>query len=156
MAISLLTGATFLDPDNRLDGSLLFFEGEIDDGAMKVAGKRLFAVFTDGTKISILPPSVIWDLEETQGEAIPSELIVDYKKRVLDTLHPEMEKYLEEIRQERLRQSHIKEKYEFNRWKSYYQLDYDILLLSGRQERGENVDLAYGIKLNGRKNMNGI
>jgi len=152
LAISLLTGATFLDPDNRLDGSLLFYDGEIDDGAMKIAGKRLFAVFTDGTKISILPPSIIWDLEETQGEAVSSELIVDYKKRALDTLHPEMEKYLEEIRQERLRQSHIKEKYGVQSLKILIdQLDYDILLLSGRQERGENVDLALRNKIERKK-----
>ena len=117
---------------------------------MKVA-EKIFAVCTDGTKFLFSSISDL-GLRETQGEAIPSELIVDYKKRVLDTLHPEMEKYLEEIRQERLRQSHIKEKYGVQSLKILInQLDNDILVLLGRQERGENVDLALRNKIERKK-----
>ncbi len=145
---SLLSGATFLDPDNRLDGYLLFYEGEIDDGTMKIAGKRLFAVFTDGTTSSIMSPSVIWDLEESKGEPVPSENITTLKKRVLDILHPEMEKYLKEILNERLRQAAIKEKYGIKSLNILIrELDDDILALYGRQERGENVDLALRNKI---------
>ena len=41
----LQKGAVFHDPEGRLDGYILFFEGEIKDGNGKVAGKRLFSYF---------------------------------------------------------------------------------------------------------------
>lgn len=39
---------TFIDPDGDLDGYILYYEGEISDGTGAVAGKRLFALYTDG------------------------------------------------------------------------------------------------------------
>jgi len=95
-----------------------------------------------------MSPSVIWDLEESKGEPVPSENITTLKKRVLDILHPEMEKYLKEILNERLRQAAIKEKYGIKSLNILIrELDDDILALYGRQERGENVDLALRNKI---------
>ncbi len=45
----LQQGATFLDPDGRMDGVLLFFEGQISDGTGEVVGKRLFALYAPRT-----------------------------------------------------------------------------------------------------------
>ncbi len=44
---SFLNGAVFLDPDGKLDGDILFYEGEIRDGMGDVAGKRLFGFYTE-------------------------------------------------------------------------------------------------------------
>jgi len=41
----LTTGATFYDPDGKLDGYILFYEREIKDGTGTVVGKRLFSFF---------------------------------------------------------------------------------------------------------------
>jgi len=43
----LSRGAVFTDPDGKLDGVLMFFEGEVADGRGATAGKRLFALFAD-------------------------------------------------------------------------------------------------------------
>ena len=50
---SLKRGAVFRDPDNKMDGTTLFYEGEIRDGKGDVAGKRLFALFVDATATKV-------------------------------------------------------------------------------------------------------
>ena len=44
LSTSLQQGAVFVDPEGKLDGVLLFYEGEIKDGKGNVAGKRLFVL----------------------------------------------------------------------------------------------------------------
>jgi len=68
---ALQQGATFLDPDGRRDGVLLFFEGQISDGLGEVAGKRLFALFVprSGEPIEPISPAVIWDLAPADNPA---------------------------------------------------------------------------------------
>ena len=62
---SLLNGATFRDPDGRMDGYILFYEGGIKDGTGTTAGKRLFAFYTDdGEEAEPIFPDVIWDRSE--------------------------------------------------------------------------------------------
>ncbi|MDG6999844.1 MAG: hypothetical protein JRN15_12095 [Nitrososphaerota archaeon] len=39
----LQRGSLFLDPEGKLDGFVLFYEGEVRDGTGSVAGKSLFA-----------------------------------------------------------------------------------------------------------------
>ncbi len=52
-------GATFIDPDGRMDGLLWFLETEIRDGAGKIAGRRLFTVYqkTSG-EMTLISPAV--------------------------------------------------------------------------------------------------
>ena len=63
---SLSRGAVFTDPDGRMDGVLLFYEGDVRDGLGQVAGRRLFALYTDLTTGEIRPanPALLWDLAE--------------------------------------------------------------------------------------------
>jgi superfamily II DNA or RNA helicase len=53
---SPLNGATFADPDGRLDGCILFYEGEIKDGTGATAGKRLFGFYTNGKEVNPIFP----------------------------------------------------------------------------------------------------
>jgi len=73
---SLSRGAVFTDPDGRLDGVLLFYEGDVRDGLGQVAGRRLFALYTDLGTGEVRPanPALLWDLAEG-GK--PSELFRD-------------------------------------------------------------------------------
>lgn len=78
----LINGATFIDPDGRLNGYILFYEGEIKDGTGAIAGKRLFSFYQDigdrGLEIGesskpVVPinPAFIWDLVEENNPQSP-------------------------------------------------------------------------------------
>ncbi len=43
----LIRGAVFYDPDGKLEGEIIYFEGEIKDGRGNIAGKRIFAFYFD-------------------------------------------------------------------------------------------------------------
>lgn len=68
LADSLINGATFIDPDGKIDGYILFYEGEIRDGTGAVAGKRLFGFYVCDTEIKPISPAIIWDLAEGQND----------------------------------------------------------------------------------------
>lgn len=150
LASTLLQGAVFSDPDGRLDGLLLFYEGDIQDGLGQVTGRRLFALYYDlaTADITTANPAILWDLEE--GGLNPPMLDLDIesvKRQAWATLLPMLEEYKGELGMERHRQARIKEKY------GVASLDHLILKLDGelidlytRQERGENVDLATRMK----------
>ncbi|MDI6786415.1 MAG: helicase-related protein [bacterium] len=140
---AFLNGAIFIDPEGRMDGHILFYEAEIKDGLLNVAGKRLFAFYVQEDKAEPISPAIIWDLAE--GKNQKSELIdIDYLKKVVSgKITQKLEEYKEELYKERLRQAEIKEKYGL-RSLDYLilQLDDDLISLDDRQKRGENVDLA--------------
>ena len=72
-AQSAADGATFIDPEGKMDGVIWFLEAEIRDGKNEVAGKRLFSVYQDlsacasqavrNNTLSFLNPAVLWDLK---------------------------------------------------------------------------------------------
>ena len=140
---TLLTGATFFDPDGLLDGYIIFYEGEIKDGTGSVAGKRLFSFYVQDQKVRPFPASIIWDLAEarkTKQEVVDIEQITSVSK---SQAIKELELYKKELLIERQRQAEIKQKYGIQSldhliWK----LDGDLITLFGRKELGENVDLA--------------
>ena len=144
---ALLNGATFIDPTGKLDGYILFYEGEIRDGNSSIAGKRLFAYFTDGINQNPIPPSVMWDFadgENVEDETVDVELL---KKQVSSGVISKLQEYVSEIQKERNRQTKIKDKY------GTKSLDYLIVKLDGelielysRKEQGENVDLPINNK----------
>ena len=149
---ALLKGATFIDPDGRLDGFIIFYEGEIRDGTGQVAGKRLFSFFVPnprpdvlGSEAEIRPisPTIIWDLAEAKKPAAEMADIEALKKQTYTKVIIQLEKYKAELRRERERQAEIKQKYgvkslEYLIW----QLDGDLIKLYERKEAGENVDLV--------------
>lgn len=133
-------GATFLDPDGRLNGLLWFFEGEVHDGADQVAGRRLLALYQgrDGAVCEV-SPAILWDLkpaETSRGQNVPAEQGKRAEARspmefrtlqrplaaqglpsgldedaIRGLAAARLETYLEEIRARRQRDAAIKEKY---------------------------------------------
>ncbi|MBI2487426.1 MAG: DUF3883 domain-containing protein [Deltaproteobacteria bacterium] len=140
---SLLSGATFIDPDGRMDGYLLFYEGEIKDGTGSVAGKRLFSFYLTDGEVKSISPAIIWDLKEEENADKSPVDIEGLKNRTLSHVIQQLERYKEELLVERKRQADIKQKYGIK------SLDYLILGLDGdlialfeRKNQGENVDLV--------------
>jgi len=145
LAGSLSRGAVFTDPDGRLDGVLLFYEGDVRDGLGQVAGCRLFALYADLAtgKVSPTNPALLWDLadggEPSDGPPPDLEAV---KQQALSTLLPTLADYREHLQAERDRQAEIKEKYGIRSLEYLIvQLDGDLIDLYARRERGDKVDL---------------
>ena len=140
---SLLNGATFVDPDGRLDGCILFYEGEIRDGTGNVAGKRLFGFYADGKEIRPISPAVIWDLAEVEDAKNDAVDVESLKKRTSEIIVLELEGYMRELLKERNRQIEVKQKYGIRSLKHLVvKLDGELISLYNRKGQGENVDLA--------------
>lgn len=141
---SLLNGATFIDPDGRMDGYILFYEGEIKDGNNQVAGKRLFSFYVpkDEDKPPLpLSPSLIWDLAESKTIETETVDIENIKKKTLSLVIQKLEEYKSELLQERRRQAEVKKKYGLASLEHLIlKLDGELIQLYDRKEKGENVD----------------
>ncbi|RLE46338.1 MAG: helicase, partial [Candidatus Methanomethylicota archaeon] len=140
---SLQRGVVFIDPDGRLDGYIVFYEGRIDDGTGAIAGKRLLGFYISGDDVKPISPSIIWDLapaNDAVGEAVDIDLIKNTADRhVIESLVD----YRKELLSERIKQAEIKKKYGVESLKHLIvSLDGDLIALKARKERGENVDLA--------------
>ena len=142
----LLTGATFIDPDGRKDGYILFYEAEIKDGSGKVAGKRLFSFYIpkdDESKITPVSPAVIWDFAESNTKGTEPINVESLREKTLSHVIQKLEEYKNELFKERNRQSDIKQKYGLNSLEHFIvKLDGDLISLYARKEQGENVDLV--------------
>ena len=138
----LKRGAVFIDPEGKLDGHIIFYEGEIKDGLNKTVGKKLFSIFVNQNEVRSVPSTILWDLAE--GEPQKEEIDFQYnEQRVIEKVISEMENYKQQKLEERQREAKIKEKYgikslEYFIWK----LDGELIELYERKEMGENVDLA--------------
>jgi hypothetical protein len=162
LAGSLSQGAVFTDPDGRMDGVLLFYEGDVRDGLGQVAGCRLFALYADLASdeacgepfgsaqgrlcrtIRPTNPALLWDLAEG-GEPSngPPPDLEAIKQRALRTLLPALADYREHLQAERDRQAEIKEKYGVRSLEYLIvQLDGDLIDLYARREQGDKVDLV--------------
>ncbi len=142
----LRQGAIFTDPDGRLDGVLLFFQGEVHDGRGQVAGRRLFSLFADRTDGQMHPvnPAILWDLVEG-GEPVGGYApdLDRLKQQALNTLLPLLDGYRQELEAERERQARIKERYGVQSLEHLIvQLDGDLIGLYDRRDRGDRVDLV--------------
>ncbi|MBL7062610.1 MAG: DUF3883 domain-containing protein [Anaerolineae bacterium] len=145
LAGSLSRGAVFTDPDGRMDGVLLFYEGDVRDGLGQMAGRRLFALYTDLTTGEVRPanPALLWDLAEggELSDGPPPDLEA-LKQQALGALLPALADYREKLQAERDRQAEIKEKYGVKSLEYLIvQLDGDLINLYARRERGDKVDL---------------
>jgi len=104
-------GAVFADPDGRWDGWLWFVEGEVRDGADRVAGKRLFAVYQPlQGEMRAVNPAGLWDLKPLTHASVretpPSENAVS----AFAAAHL-LEAYRHELLTQRERDAEIKRKY---------------------------------------------
>ena len=140
----LKQGAVFEDPDGKLDGVILFYEGEIHDGLGQVVGARLFAFYvpSDTGTVEPIDPATIWDVAESTQQTAPVD-IEGLKGPVMAALMPALEGYRGELAVERKRQVEIKEKYGLTSLDHLiFQLDGELIQLYDRRDRGENVDLV--------------
>ncbi len=136
-------GAIFVDPDGKLDGYILFYEGEINDGAGNVAGKRLFSLYWNGEVIKPISPAIVWDLAEGNHDGTDTVDIDMLKKMSSGSAISMLQEYKAELQEERNRQADIKKKYGVNSLDYLvYKLDGELIELYSRKEQGENVDLA--------------
>lgn len=140
---SLINGATFFDPDKRLDGYILFYEGEIKDGTGAAAGKRLFSFYDNGNEVVSISPAIIWDIVEGEGSEGKGADIESLKNRASIKAISKLQEYKAELLKERSRQSEIKEKYGIKSLEYLIlKLDGELISLLSRKETGENVDLV--------------
>ena len=145
----LISGSVFYDPDKKLDGVILYYEGSIRDGRNKVVGKRIFSFYIDrkSRKVREINPAIIWDLKEAGNREIGSREgemdIEELKKSSFSYVFKAFSSYKEELLSERKRQAKIKEKYGI---KSLHylinKLNDDLLELEKRKQKGENVDIV--------------
>lgn len=141
----LQKGAVFVDPDGRMDGFIVFYEGEVRDGTGAIAGKSLFAYYyaVKSGNLEQVSPTIIWDIAEGNGTQSENIDLDSLKKKVLERIIHSLKSYVESIKQERNRQAALKEKYGINSLdKLIVDIDGEIIRFNTRKEGGENVDLA--------------
>jgi superfamily II DNA/RNA helicase len=142
-------GSVFIDPEGKLNGYILFYEGEIRDGTNTTAGKSLYAYYYDlsSGNVKSVSPTIIWDLAE--GEPIKEEGadIEEVKKKVFPKVIEEHRKYMERLREDRKRQGEIKTKYGVKSLEILItELDKELIDLYDRKDKGENVDIVINNK----------
>jgi superfamily II DNA or RNA helicase len=144
MSPELQKGAGFIDPEGKMDGFILFYEGEVKDGKGSIAGKSLFAYYHDSRtgETRPLPSTIVWDLAEATESGSETVDIEHVKAAILSKITTSLRQYLEKLRQDRNRQAEIKEKYGIKSLdKLIVDLDGALIELYARKDRGENVDL---------------
>ncbi len=138
----LLNGARFTDPDGKMDGYFLFYEGEIKDGTGSVAGKRLFAFYVGKDVVKAVSPAIIWDLAEGGVEREKEIDLDELKRKVSPKAISKLKEYREELFRDRTHQAEIKEKYGIKSLEYFIlKLDGELIALKARKEQGEPVDL---------------
>lgn len=145
LAADLKRGAVFSDRTGQMDGTVLFFEGSIDDGTGRTAGKRLFSHYVD-SKTGLaepIPPSILWDLDYAEDARVDPVDLKSQKSAVRDGVIKMLREYQQDLLNERKRQAEIKEKYGIRSLKKLIRdHDADLLNLQERQRKGEKVDIA--------------
>lgn len=142
---ALKEGAIFTDPDGQMDGTLLFYQGEIRDGQGKIAGTRLFALLVDRQNgaVASINPAILWDLQEGGDLSAENADLEVLQKKATRVVLPEMDSYCQTLLHERQHQANIKEKYGLKSLDFLIvKLDGELINLNTRKENGENVDLA--------------
>lgn len=139
---ALFKGALFTDPEGRMNGYLLFYEGEIKDGTGHVAGKRLFAFYMESGGVRPVSPAIIWDLAEGGITSGKTENLESLKKNVTPQAIQKLKEYREELLKERERQANIKQKYGIRSLEYLIvRLDGELIQLYDRKNLGEPVEL---------------
>lgn len=154
----LQRGAVFEDPSGHLDGTILFFEGAINDGTGRVAGKRMFSYCVDARTGTVehVPPSILWDLDaqEKGAEAtLRSSIDVETQKAAVQTKAiTSLQDYQGELLVERRRQARIKERYGIRSLKKLIEdLDAELMHQRTKRREGANVDIVIRNKTDRQK-----
>ena len=136
-------GAVFKDVSGRYNGIIWFFVGEVVDGRGEVAGKKLMAIYDDGKTLREVNPAILWDLLPSQADRPINVDIDEALRRAQEYAIELIEKYREDLLEERKRQAEIKRKYGL-RSLDYLirKLDEDLVELYEREAKGEKVRVA--------------
>jgi superfamily II DNA or RNA helicase len=133
-------GSVFKDPFGKLNGAIFFVVGEVKDGNDKIAGKRLFAVYSDGNKKEEINPAILWDLSPAKDYKPDNMISLD--NSIKDFTIDLLEEYRNELLAERTRQIEIKRRYGLKSLDHLiYELDTELSDLYYRQSLGERVEL---------------
>lgn len=135
------TGACFEDPDGRFNGVIIFYEGEIQDGADTVAGRRLFAFYLpqNSETVELINSALIWDFQEAESISEPIQ-IRDLEVKVGGPVRLHLDKYKQELTNERQRQVDIKRRYGIaSLEKLILNLDSEMLDLAVKSDEGKEV-----------------
>jgi len=137
----LKRGAVFEDPDGRLDGYIFFYEGEVKDGKGETAGKNIIALYDNGKEIKSVNPALLWDLVPKKLDE-PLSISFD-KEKLEEQAYLVIKNYKEELLRERKRQAEIKAKYGLKSLDHLInELDFELVELLSRLEKGEKVELV--------------
>ena len=137
----LKRGAVFEDPDGRLDGYIFFYEGEVKDGKGETAGKNIIALYDSGKEIKSVNPALLWDLVPKKLDE-PLSISFD-KEKLEEQAYLVIKNYKEELLRERKRQAEIKAKYGLKSLDHLInELDFELVELLSRLEKGEKVELV--------------
>jgi hypothetical protein len=137
----LKRGAVFEDPDGRLDGYIFFYEGEVKDGKGETASKNIIALYDSGKEIKSVNPALLWDLVPKKLDE-PLSISFD-KEKLEEQAYLVIKNYKEELLRERKRQAEIKAKYGLKSLDYLInELDFELVELYSRLERGEKVELV--------------
>ena len=80
-------GSIFTDPDGKMDGHILFYTITLLDGTRSNVGKKFVAYFVDTKNIvTMVPGSILWDLEQGGDDAKPSN-VPEIEAAVAHSLH---------------------------------------------------------------------
>jgi superfamily II DNA or RNA helicase len=137
----LKRGAVFEDPDGRLDGYIFFYEGDVKDGKGETAGKNIIALYDNGKEIKSVNPALLWDLVPKKLDK-PLSISFD-KEKLEEQAYLVIKNYKEELLRERKRQAEIKAKYGLKSLDYLInELDFELVELLSRLEKGEKVELV--------------
>jgi hypothetical protein len=137
----LKRGAVFEDPDGRLDGYIFFYEGEVKDGKGETAGKNIIALYDSGKEIKSVNPALLWDLVPKKLDE-PLSISFD-REKLEEQAYLVIKNYKEELLRERKRQAEIKAKYGLKSLDYLInELDFELVELLSRLEKGEKVELV--------------
>ena len=137
----LKIGAVFESPDGRLNGYIFFYEGEVKDGKGETAGKNIIALYDSGKEIKSVNPALLWDLVPKKLDE-PLSISFD-KEKLEEQAYLVIKNYKEELLRERKRQAEIKAKYGLKSLDYLInELDFELVELLSRLEKGEKVELV--------------
>jgi superfamily II DNA or RNA helicase len=114
---ALREGAVFLDPEGQAEGALWFLRAGVRDGRGETVGERLFAAFEpQNGALTRKSPAVLLDLREApETEAKTETLRISETHRVSPvvdwSLDHVVDPYLDELRDRRMRELQVKERY---------------------------------------------
>ncbi len=132
-------GSVFEDPSGTINGYIWFYIAQVKDGKGAVAGRKVMAIYESDKELREINPSILWDLKPAQGnikDYIPDE------SKVKQFVVKAVQKYKEQIKQEREKEAEIKEKYGVRSLRILIgDLDAELTELYERQAKGEKVDL---------------